>query len=89
MKIARIVFVLSVFIIIAVMANCINNIYDELATIRVEMQNYSDIPSPAQIQQLLNLIEPKDPVKVDGKIGKNTIAKWDRIICNQYAAETF
>ena len=48
-----------------------------------------EVPSPADIQRLLNAAEPENPIKVDGRIGPETIAKWERIYCNQSAAKTF
>jgi hypothetical protein len=89
MKIARTVFVIGILITLFIFADCIRDLYSEVLTIRIEQENYKDIPSPAQIQQLLNLLEPEKPIKVDGKIGIATIAKWERVYCNQCAKNTF
>ena len=89
MKIARTVFVIGTLLTLFVFADCVKNLYDEVLTIRIMQENYKDIPSPAQIQQLLNLLEPEKPVRVDGKIGSVTIAKWERVYGNQCAAKTF
>jgi hypothetical protein len=49
----------------------------------------NQIPGPSELQKRLNRIEPKNPIKVDGRIGPETIAKYERIFCNQSAAATF
>ena len=45
------------------------------------------IPSAREIQQRLkDLDDPRyDPGKVDGIIGKKSIAAWDNFTCDQYA----
>ena len=43
------------------------------------------VPSFFEIQELLNEIEPENPIKVDGRIGKKTLEKWDRVYCQQCA----
>jgi len=53
------------------------------ATKRVE------IPSPKEFQALLNELEPDSPIAEDGIIGKETIAKWERVYNNQQAIKTF
>lgn len=47
--------------------------------------NNIDLPSPADIQALLNRLEPEPRLKVDGKIGPLTLEKWDRVYCEQSA----
>ena len=49
----------------------------------------AEILSPKDFQTLLNEIEPQNPIVVDGIIGKQTVAKWERVYCNQCAARTF
>ena len=46
-------------------------------------------PSPYRLQEMLNEYEPENPIKVDGKIGKETIEKWYRISNNIDAGRTF
>lgn len=41
--------------------------------------------SISDVQEMLNKIEPKSPIKVDGKLGKETQIKWDRVYCNYMA----
>jgi len=53
------------------------------ATKRVE------IPSPREFQALLNELEPDSLIVEDGIIGKETIAKWERVYNNQQAMKTF
>ena len=43
------------------------------------------ILSPMEFQELLNRLEPNDPIVVDGKIGRKTIAKWESVYNNQMA----
>lgn len=49
----------------------------------------NQIPGPAELQRRLNRAEPERPIKVDGRPGPETIAKWQRVFCNQSAAATF
>ena len=46
-----------------------------------------EIPSIAEFQEMLNRLDPRNPIKVDGKFGPETQAKWDRVYCNQCAAK--
>lgn len=43
------------------------------------------LPSIAAIQQQLNRMEPENPLKADGKLGRQTQEKWDRLFCEQSA----
>ena len=47
------------------------------------------IPGPAELQRRLNRAEPERPIKVDGLVGPQMIAKWERVYCNQSAEKTF
>jgi hypothetical protein len=40
-----------------------------------------------EFQMFLNQLEPQNPLKEDGKIGKDTIEKWSRIYNEQCAVE--
>lgn len=44
------------------------------------------LPNQGQFQQLLNAIEPNNPIKVDYVIGSDSREKWDRICGNEYAS---
>lgn len=46
------------------------------------------IPCIADWQQMLNEIEPENPIEVDGRLGYETQKKWDWIFCNQSAAKS-
>ena len=46
---------------------------------------HTRLPSPTDIQLLLNELEPNEPLHVDGIIGKATIEKWERVYCNESA----
>lgn len=46
------------------------------------------IPSPYDIQEMLNEAEPENPIKVDGIIGSETLDKWERCYNNQCALKT-
>jgi hypothetical protein len=39
--------------------------------------------SQAEVQELLNKLEPENPIEVDGVIGKTSREKWTRVYCNQ------
>lgn len=43
------------------------------------------LPSVAAIQQQLNELEPENPIKVDGKLGRQTQEKWNRVFVEQSA----
>jgi len=47
------------------------------------------LPSPAPIQRQLNILEPENLLKVDGKISRLTIEKWDRVYIRESAKATF
>ena len=47
----------------------------------------TSIPTPTELQEML-VAEGYD-IKVDGKIGKNTIAAWEDYACNKYAVLEF
>jgi hypothetical protein len=88
-KITTLLFVVFVLFTFVVYGKSIQNLWEELAVIKGEQINYSNIPSPYQMQQLLNLLEPDNPIKVDGKIGPQTMAKWNEYICDRNAERTF
>lgn len=47
------------------------------------------IIGPCELQERLNRIEPDNPIRVDGIIGPESIAKWNRVFFNQSAMKTF
>jgi len=47
----------------------------------------SHIPSPIEIQQML--INKGHNLKLDGIIGKKTLAAWDKEVCNRHADKWF
>jgi len=47
------------------------------------------LPSVAAIQRKLNDLEPANPLKVDGKLGKLTQDKWDRVYIRESAKAAF
>ena len=49
----------------------------------------SELPSLIDIQRKLNELEPNNPLKVDGRWGKLTCEKWDRVYCNEQAKKYF
>jgi len=51
----------------------------------VEPEVKHDIPSISQIQEQLVCLGY--PVRVDGRVGKETIEAWDKAVCEQYAAK--
>ena len=48
-----------------------------------------ELPSIVDIQEMLNELEPNNPVKTDGIYGPATRDKWDRVYCNQQAKKYF
>lgn len=50
---------------------------------------HQEVLSPYEFQEYLNRLEPENSIEVDGRIGTETIKKWERIYCNQSAAKTF
>lgn len=56
---------------------------------RVSEHPPKELLGPFELQELLNQLEPEHPLKVDGKIGPKTIAKWERVYCEQSALKTF
>lgn len=90
MKIAKTVFIIGTLITFMVMADSLQFVYCELIDIGIKLENVrSDIPSTYDMQRMLNEYEPENPIEVDGKIGIETIAKWDRVFCNQSALRSF
>ncbi len=67
--------------------------YEVTSKSTVLAQNTSEpadyLQGPCELQELLNKIEPSDPVKIDGRIGPETLTKWNRVWFNQCAAKTF
>lgn len=58
----------------------------------VEPEVSIQVSSIREFQEQLNIIEPNNPIPVDGKLSNDwrnskTQTKWDRIVCNQYAAK--
>ena len=47
------------------------------------------LPSPTDIQQMLNELEPENPLIADGIIGAKTLEKWERVYCNESARVHF
>lgn len=47
------------------------------------------LPSPADIQTWLNILEPQNAIEIDGRIGARTVEKWDRCYCEQEAQKIF
>ena len=45
------------------------------------------VPSPCELQQLLNEIEPENPLVIDCISGPLMREKWNRVHANQWAAE--
>ena len=54
-----------------------------------EQKTEQGLPSPSAIQRQLNELEPVNPLKVDGKLGKLTQEKWDRVYIEQSAKAAF
>jgi hypothetical protein len=97
MKIAKTFFYIGVVLILVAYDQCIVEQYkwsaqleQKLDMLDMEIQScLNQIPGPAELQRRLNRIEPKNPIKVDGRIGPETIAKYERVFCSQSAAATF
>jgi hypothetical protein len=49
----------------------------------LEVRSENTIPTIEQIQLLVGC------EKIDGKLGPETMAKWNRAVCDQYAAKYF
>lgn len=47
------------------------------------------LPSVTAIQRRLNELEPENPLKVDGKLGRATQEKWDRVFIRESAKAAF
>jgi hypothetical protein len=96
-KIAKTFFYIGVVLILVAYDQCIVEQYkwsaqleQKLDMLDMEIQScLNQIPGPAELQRRLNRIEPKNPIKVDGRIGPETIAKYERVFCSQSAAATF
>jgi len=63
--------------------------YKSMALAQQSSEPADFIIGPCELQEMLNQIEPENPIKVDGHIGPATIAKWNRVWFNQCAAKTF
>jgi hypothetical protein len=47
------------------------------------------LPNQGQLQEILNAIEPNDPIEVDYFVGGKSRGKWDRVVNNKYASVFF
>jgi len=47
------------------------------------------ILNAGQLQEVLNALEPENPLAIDYKPGKKTLTKWDRVYNNLAASTTF
>lgn len=47
------------------------------------------LPSITSIQRRLNELEPDNPLKLDGKLGRATQEKWDRVFIKESAKVAF
>ena len=47
------------------------------------------LPAPSDIQELLNRLEPEPRIAVDGKIGPQTMDKWNRVYSEISAKQYF
>jgi len=47
------------------------------------------LPAPADIQELLNRLEPEPRIAVDGRIGPKTMEKWNRVYCEISAKQYY
>lgn len=52
-----------------------------------EVDAYEQLPTFRQIQQ--QLVDLGEDIEVDGRIGKKSIAAWDRQICNQHGINDY
>ena len=50
---------------------------------------FTELPCLIDIQKKLNELEPNDPLKIDGRWGKLTYEKWERVYCNEQAKKYF
>jgi len=97
MKIAKTVFVTGTLIVLFLygtifirQAMWLAELELELDCLDYKIENRTNqIPGPAELQRRLNRAEPKNPIKVDGRPGPETIEKWKRVFCNQSAERTF
>ena len=97
MKIAGWIFVIGTFIVLFLYGTIFIRQAMWLAELELELdcldckieKASSLIPGPAELQRRLNRAEPERPIKVDGLVGPQMIAKWERVYCNQSAAATF
>jgi len=97
MKLAQTLFVIGTLICLLFFASTIKLHVKEINSLRMRVTNLEtvinsqEVMSPRDFQKFLNEIEPKPEliIKEDGRIGQRTLAKWDRIFCNQSAAKTF
>ena len=63
--------------------------FDNSAPLDSNFLYLPELPSLIDIQRKLNELEPNDPLKVDGRWGKLTCDKWDRVYCNEQAKKYF
>jgi len=47
------------------------------------------LPSISEIQRRLNALDPEQPLRVDGKLGPATQAKWDRVFVRESAKQAW
>jgi hypothetical protein len=47
------------------------------------------LPSISAIQRKLNELEPQNPLKIDGKLGRLTQEKWDKLYIRESAKAAF
>jgi len=59
-----------------------------VATRQYEQNHLNRLPSVQQVQHYLNQLDPDDPIIEDGKLGRETQRKWDRLYCDQCANES-
>jgi len=50
---------------------------------------FTELPCLIDIQKKLNELEPNNPIPVDGRWGKLTYEKWERVYCNEQAKKYF
>ena len=74
-------------VVIVVFAAYVANQKDPIKLI--EYERVQELPSLIDIQRMLNVMEPNEPIKEDGWYGPATESKWDRVYCNQCASKYF
>lgn len=78
-------FWLNILLAIAVM-NFVVGFFCGQAKTPSKPQTIVLLPNQGQLQQILNAIEPNNPLKVDYCVDTKSRAKWDYIVFNAYAA---